>query len=666
MKAKPFTQIAQEQFIIEHLENGRVVCYDDPTLKRLEFHYFDELQNAEIRGFPFSSDLVAKDGTVYTAAEAKELDEETRKGLRLRYAYLPNCHDLYVGTTGSGKTTGCIEPQIRALSTQKNKPNLFVTDPKGELFEHNARYLRKQGYDVFVLNFKDFGKTDRWNPLLEIYQTILETRKVGDGYEFKEGQPSSDLEIVDMGKPFENRYFEYKGKAFACKEDLDRFLETENYLITTKVSSLINQFCAAALPTKSTKDPSWEEGARGFLFGIIMGLAEDAADPSKELTADRFTLKTLFDTYALLRESVLEGADRAKKQKAEKFLANKSKLVREKINGVLQTADSTRKGYFSTFESRLVDWAQGHIYVMTTGTTINIDRDNPFAIFISTRDYEKSDFIIASTFIDWVYRQTLIKAEKAPKDEQNNPLTRDVHFLLDEFGNIPAIPSFENKIATARSRKIWFHLIIQSYEQIELIYGQETAKVVIDNCNMQVFLGSQSLQTKERFSRECGKKSVKSLDAYLKDPGTVQALTEVSVVPVSQLDLIEPGQFYCKRLYYPVIKGRFIRSYHAADMGIFVDFRDAYAFRDIAPINNIVPEDAEHTYLAVGEVGKKFVSKVVDPTKPSEEPAKPEGPEQKTPKIDLSSAKPAQEEKETEKPVTIDDFFSQFSGGGRK
>ena len=40
--------------------------------------------------------------------------------------------------------------------------NLFVTDPKGELFEHNARHLDENGYRIFLLNFKDITRSNKW------------------------------------------------------------------------------------------------------------------------------------------------------------------------------------------------------------------------------------------------------------------------------------------------------------------------------------------------------------------------------------------------------------------------------------------------------------------------------------------------------------------------
>ena len=57
--------------------------------------------------------------------------------------------------------------------------------------------------------------------------------------------------------------------------------------------------------------------------------------------------------------------------------------------------------------------------------------------------------------MDWVYRNMVEHAEEC---EVKNKPYRETHFLLDEFGNIPRINSFENKIATSRSRKIYFHL----------------------------------------------------------------------------------------------------------------------------------------------------------------------------------------------------------------
>ena len=140
---KSMAQRRTLRYVDEYLENSSQVNYLDLTSERdgVMTVFYDELPQTDVKGYPIASDYVAPDGKTYSTKEFVSLDEDAKRGCKLRYHYLNLSHELYVGTTGSGKTTGCIEPQLRAISAQKNKPNLFVTDPKGELFEHNARHL---------------------------------------------------------------------------------------------------------------------------------------------------------------------------------------------------------------------------------------------------------------------------------------------------------------------------------------------------------------------------------------------------------------------------------------------------------------------------------------------------------------------------------------------
>ena len=314
-----------------------------------------------------------------------------------------------------------------------------------------------------------------------------------------------------------------------------------------------------------------------------MCMLEDAIDEKSHFTREMMTFFTIQRYYDRLRNDFCcsSPAD----MNRHPLLKNKSRDSIVLLNVALNNAPNTMKSYCGVFESSTKDWFQGHIYALTTGCTIDLDGDDekPYAVFMITRDYDKSDFTVAGMFIDWVYRNALEKAEASIKGEDGKPSTRPIHFLLDEFGNIPEIPDFENKIATSRSRNIWFHLVVQSYEQIDLVYGKEKATVIRDNCNAQIFLGAQSRETQEHFSRECGKHFVPSLESYFNP--TVSSLTEVAVLPISTLDLITEGNMYIKRLYKAVIQSQYIRSYVCAKNGDFRNFRDALTYRDFAPIN---------------------------------------------------------------------------------
>ena len=83
---------------------------------------------------------------------------------------------------------------------------------------------------------------------------------------------------------------------------------------------------------------------------------------------------------------------------------------------VTKTAPNTKKGFLSTCQSMIGKWMNGHIFGLTTETNIDLDDSKqPIALFIITRDYDKSDNAVAGLFLNWVYRKFLEKAEKAER-----------------------------------------------------------------------------------------------------------------------------------------------------------------------------------------------------------------------------------------------------------
>lgn len=593
MKRTPFSKKVSESYIENNLENTDIVSFTEYYEPKLKTYFYDELKDKEISGFPFASDFVDSKGVSYTYDAFESLSEEKKKECRLRFFYLPNYHELYIGTTGSGKTTGCIEPQIRAISSQKNKANLFITDPKGELFEHHARHLKENGYRLFILNFKTLSRSHCWNPLEEMYNKQMEQLSIGKGKEVCHGRPDKDLTLMGEESEFKHQtYIKYKGMAFPSEETYSNYIEVERYMTHSQVTSLINQFSSGVFHTALGDAKTWVDGARGFMNGILLSLLEEAIKPNPRVTKKLMTLKTVNDVFAMLRDGSDKEDSLNMRRTMDRYLSDKSAESMNKLNTVIGTADSTKKGFLSTFQTEVEKWMQGHIFQLTAETTISLkDDDKPWAIFVATRDYDKSDNVIAGLFIDWVYRQSLMDVERKRKLGLK---PRHVHFLLDEFANIPMIPDFDNKISTARSRNLWFHLFVQSYDQLNLVYGPETANIIIDNCNEQVFLGSQSQETKERFSKQCGKKTVQSLEGVL--TGQKADLVEVPVVAISSLDRIIPGEMYVKRIYSPVIKSSFIRSYQCANVGVFKNFYDTKAIEELVPINRVIPDDEEHTF----------------------------------------------------------------------
>ncbi len=579
MNNTPIIADLTQDYIKKYLENAHQVDYTEAHKEMpVTTVLYKDLPHTEVKGYPFASDYVSPDGNAYSMNEFEKLSQEQKAKCELRFYYLPCTHEIYVGTTGSGKTTGCVEPQLRAISSQKNKPNLFVTDPKGELFDHNAQHLKNQGYKTYVLNFKDVLRSDRWNPLVEIYDIKMEENQIGKSAVVKRGTPSSDLKLMASPGDYGRTYIDYKQMAFATEESFDNYLQFERDFLGAKIDGMLNTIAHMMIKVQSSTDKSWEYGAQDLLKGIIKCMLEDASKPSTGFTKEMMTLKTVQEYYLAVKPDIIKDAAKyeAKPLNTYPLLKDKSAKTLALMSTALANAPNTMKSYCGVFDGAMKDWFQGHIFALTTSNTIDIENiDEPYAIFLITRDYDKSDFTIAGLFIDWVYRQAIESTEE-------NKKRRTLHFLLDEFGNIPEIRDFENKISTARSRDVWFHLVVQSYKQIDIVYDQERSVVIRDNCNGQIFLGAQNYETKEIFSKACGDASIPALESVL-DPSIVKLSTS-RLVPVSQLDLIETGNMYIKRTYSPVITSQFIRSYVCADNGDFEGFRDSHGLTTCTPL----------------------------------------------------------------------------------
>ena len=86
---------------------------------------------------------------------------------------------LCVGAPGSGKTRGFIIPFL--LGCAERGESVFITDPKGELFEKMSMHFEEKGYYVKAVNFLDMEHSDGWNCLYgldkerQLVQTVANT-----------------------------------------------------------------------------------------------------------------------------------------------------------------------------------------------------------------------------------------------------------------------------------------------------------------------------------------------------------------------------------------------------------------------------------------------------------------------------------------------------------
>ncbi len=77
-------------------------------------------------------------------------------------------HSLIFGATGSKKTRLFCMPMLNIFA--RAGESFIATDPKGELYAKTSGIMKENGYDIVVLNYRDIGYGDMWNPLALPYE----------------------------------------------------------------------------------------------------------------------------------------------------------------------------------------------------------------------------------------------------------------------------------------------------------------------------------------------------------------------------------------------------------------------------------------------------------------------------------------------------------------
>lgn len=96
-----------------------------------------------------------------------------KEGNNERIYYIgEDSHVLCIGATRSGKSRNLVIQSICTLGLAGE--SIVVSDPKAELFHYTSDFLNKLGYEVLVLDFKNPGKSQRYNLLQPVINAVNE------------------------------------------------------------------------------------------------------------------------------------------------------------------------------------------------------------------------------------------------------------------------------------------------------------------------------------------------------------------------------------------------------------------------------------------------------------------------------------------------------------
>ena len=450
-----------------------------------------------------------------------------KKG-KLQCNFMPNAHSLIIGATGSGKTTTFINPMIQLLGATNCGSSMIMTDPKGELFSMHSKYLQERGYDVLLLDLRDTYSSSRWNPLGGIWDMYQEYVHAGKGIVVHRDSMADYPELKQMDGMAEEGaiWAQWQGKAYAdlthCYDDVS----VAKQKIYDEMYEDLNDLISVICPIENEKDPLWEKGARSIILATCLAMLEDSEDPSLGMTKEKFNFYNLNKALANSENNYQALKDYFKGRSP---LSQAVTLSRQ----VLSAAEATMSSYMSITFDKLNMFNDRGLCGLTSATDIVASQfaERPTALFMKIPDEKDTRHGLAAVFVLCMYK-ALIKVASAREDLS---LPRNVYFILDEFGNMPKIEKFDKMITVGRSRKIWFNMVVQSYSQLNNVYGEQVADIVKSNCAMKMFIGSNDIGTCKEFSELCGNMTVRTNSTSTglgSKEGDVNVSTQTQVRPL--------------------------------------------------------------------------------------------------------------------------------------
>lgn len=248
-------------------------------------------------------------------------------------------HNLIIGATGSGKSQTVVIPMVNLLA--KHGESMIITDPKGELYENSAEYLKSRGYNIIILNFRDPQKGNAWNPL------TLPHRYYKEGNHDKATELLDDVALNILSDP--------NGKS----------------------------------------DPFWEKSAADYFSGLALGLFEDAKEEEINLNSINYMSTVGEEKFPPSNFSKEYFTLKGEASSAYIFASNTINSPNETKGGIL----SVFRQKIRTFSSR------ENLSEMLSYSDFDIKRigNEKTAVFIIVQDEKTTYHGLATIFIKQCY-----------------------------------------------------------------------------------------------------------------------------------------------------------------------------------------------------------------------------------------------------------------------
>lgn len=356
-----------------------------------------------------------------------------------------NNNMLVIGGSGAGKTFFIVKPNIMQMMLNNS---FIATDPKGEIARATANMLKKNGYNVKVLNLIDMAKSDGYNPF--------------------------------------------------------RYIREENDVVKLVTNIISNTTPKETAPS----DPFWEKSESMFLQALFYYVWLEMP-PNRKNFQSVLDLLSEAEVDAKGNDSKLT---KKMKQLAKTSKLKQNHPAYKQYMKVIRGAGDTVRSIIISANSRLAllenpqilrILSKDDLHLEELGIGVNGDKHTRTALFCIIPDSDKSYNFIVGMLYTQLFQELYFQADF--KNDGKLPI--QVTLMMDEFANVALPDDFCSLLSTMRSRRISAIIIIQNLAQIKALF-KDTWETITGNCDTLVYLGGNEKSTHQYISEMLGKSTI--------------------------------------------------------------------------------------------------------------------------------------------------------------
>lgn len=356
-----------------------------------------------------------------------------------------NNNMLVIGGSGAGKTFFIVKPNIMQMMLNNS---FIATDPKGEIARATANMLKKNGYNVKVLNLIDMAKSDGYNPF--------------------------------------------------------RYIREENDVVKLVTNIISNTTPKETAPS----DPFWEKSESMFLQALFYYVWLEMP-PNRKNFQSVLDLLSEAEVDAKGNDSKLT---KKMKQLAKTSKLKQNHPAYKQYMKVIRGAGDTVRSIIISVNSRLAllenpqilrILSKDDLHLEELGIGVNGDKHTRTALFCIIPDSDKSYNFIVGMLYTQLFQELYFQADF----RNGGKLPIQVTLMMDEFANVALPDDFCSLLSTMRSRRISSIIIIQNLAQIKALF-KDTWETITGNCDTLVYLGGNEKSTHQYISEMLGKSTI--------------------------------------------------------------------------------------------------------------------------------------------------------------